>query len=70
MSEPEGSRNRAHPMLRLFAGVAALPFVVAGIWSAVADFPLGTLTGVWLTVLGLAAGFYAWRGREPRGFNG
>ena len=72
MSIPDSEKltRRAHPILRIFAGIVAVPFVGAGAWSAIAEFPLGSLTGVFLAALGIAAGFYAWRGREPRGFRG
>ncbi len=69
LRDSERETRRAHPILRLFAGVVSIPFVAAGVWSAIAEFPLGSLAGVGLAVLGIAAGVYAWRGREPRGFS-
>jgi hypothetical protein len=56
--------------LRVFAGVVAPIYVVGGTVGAVFDFPLGTLTALGLVVLGVAAGFYAWRGRQPNWFAG
>lgn len=67
---PDGTGERAHPMLRIFAGVVAVPFVATGVVSMVAEFPFGLLGGLSLIGLGVAAAYYAWRGRQPSWFQG
>jgi hypothetical protein len=57
-------------MLRIFAGVMAVLFGAAGVISAVAEFPFGFLGGLSLIGLGVAAAYYAWRGRQPSWFQG
>lgn len=70
LRETKGTTGLAYPFLRVFAGIVALPMLAGGVLAIVAEFPVGLVTGVPLFVLGVAAGYYASHGREPRWFRG
>lgn len=67
---PDKTGKRARPIRRIFAGIVAVPFAATGVISMVAEFPFGLLAGLSLIGLGVAAAYYAWRGRQPSWFQG
>jgi hypothetical protein len=70
VGESVTKQRRANPVLRVFAGIVSLPFIGAGAWATIADFPRGLLGGLALIVMGAAAISYAARGVQPRWFQG
>lgn len=65
---PDAENQRAHVALRLFAGAMAIMLFAGGAAALILDFPSGILAGVLQAAIGVAAAYYAWRGKDPTWF--